>query len=64
MNEAEQHQDELLKQERLLEILNNFYCSKYIGWQHLSVATRKSDALFLASALGLNSEFKKHVLGE
>ena len=55
MNEAEQHQDELLKQERLLDILadisNGFEASQ-------------EELMFLASALGLSSEFKKHVLGE
>lgn len=55
MSEAEQHQDELLKQERLLDILKRLF-----DIEHLS----SDDILFLASALGLSSEFKKHVMGE
>ena len=55
MYEADaQHQDELLKQERLMVILKNIWEIKMIS---------SDDILFLASAIGLSKEFTKYVTG-
>ena len=53
MHEADaQHQDELLKQERLVLILINLWHSDDFS---------DEDVFFLASALGLSKEFTKYV---
>ena len=56
MYEADaQHQDELLKQERLMAILENIWKTEpVIG----------DDLMFLASALGLTNQLKKYILGK
>ena len=54
MYEADaQHQDEILKQERLLQILKDMYIYENI---------LAGDILYLASALGLSNEFKQFIL--
>ena len=56
MYEADaQHQDELLKQERLAVILRNLWYSADVP---------NDDVLFLASAIGLSKEFTKYVTGD
>lgn len=56
MYEADaQHQDELLKQERLMDILKNIWELEMI---------KGDDILFLASALGLTNQLTKYVLNK
>ena len=50
-----QHQDELLKQEKLMVILKNM-------WE--LEMTSSDDVLFLASALGLSNYFTKYIKGQ
>ena len=53
MHEADaQHQDEMLKQERLFNILKDAYLYEDI---------LDSDILYLASALGLSNELNKFI---
>ena len=55
MNEADaQHQDELLKQKKLMVILENIWEIKMIS---------SDDVLFLVSAVGLSKEFTKYIKG-
>ena len=62
MYEADaQHQDELLKQERLLHILAKI-------WWHFDFCYNKDlkedDIFYLASAIGLSKEFTKYITGD
>ena len=60
MSESEQHQDELLKQEKLIEILSCIWSSCV----EIEQTMTDEEIFYLASALGLSSELKKRVLVE